>query len=266
MDRSLFTAATGMKAQQTNIDVISNNLANINTTGFKKAEAHFSTLYTQVVKAPGSQLATGQTAPSGVQVGLGVQLDATNKAFTMGSLTNTGNSLDLAIEGDGFFQIQMPNGQFAYTRDGNFQIDGQTGDVVTNRGYLVFPNINVGDDVDKIMISDDGTISVTRSGSGGTGQMDQIGEVRLARFVNPSGLIEHSDNLFFASEASGIPIDGNPMEENFGSIRQGFLEGSNVKVVEEIVNMITAQRAYEASSNVIRASDEMLRQANNIVS
>jgi flagellar basal-body rod protein FlgG len=265
MDRSLFTAATGMKAQQTNIDVISNNLANINTTAYKKAQAHFSTLFTQVVQAPGGQLSTGQTSPSGVQIGLGVQLDATNKAFTMGSLTNTGNPLDLAIEGDGFFQIQMPNGQFAYTRDGNFQIDGQTGDVVTNRGYLLFPSINIGEDVDKIMVSNDGQISVTRS-NGTAGQTDNIGELRLVNFANPSGLIEHSDNLYMATEASGRPIDGDPMEENFGGIRQGFLEGSNVKVVEEIVNMITAQRAYEASSNVIRASDEMLRQANNIVS
>ena len=265
MDRSLFTAATGMKAQQTNIDVISNNLANINTTAYKKSQAHFSTLYTQIVKAPGGQLSTGQTSPSGVQIGLGVQLDATNKAFTMGSLTNTGNSLDLAIEGDGFFQIQMPNGQFVYTRDGNFQIDGQTGDVVTNQGYLVFPSINIGEDVDKIMVSNDGQITVTRS-SGSAGQADNIGDIRLVNFANPSGLLEHSDNLYMASQASGRPIDGDPMEENFGGIRQGFLEGSNVKVVEEIVNMITAQRSYEASSNVIKASDEMLRQANNIVS
>jgi flagellar basal-body rod protein FlgG len=265
MDRSLFTAATGMKAQQTNIDVISNNLANINTTAYKKSQAHFSTLYTQIVKAPGGQLSTGQTSPSGVQIGLGVQLDATNKAFTMGSLTNTGNSLDLAIEGDGFFQIQMPNGQFGYTRDGNFQIDGQTGDVVTNQGYLVFPSINIGEDVDKIMVSNDGQITVTRS-SGSAGQADNIGDIRLVNFANPSGLLEHSDNLYMASQASGRPIDGDPMEENFGGIRQGFLEGSNVKVVEEIVNMITAQRSYEASSNVIKASDEMLRQANNIVS
>lgn len=265
MDRSLFTASTGMKAQQTNIDVISNNLANINTTAYKKAQAHFSTLYTQVLQAPGGQLSSGQISPSGVQIGLGVQLDATNKAFTMGSLTNTGNSLDLAIEGDGFFQIQMPNGQFAFTRDGNFQIDGQTGDIVTNRGYLLYPNININEDVKRIEITSDGTISVVRNGSTND-STDQIGELRLVRFANPSGLIEHSDNLYLASNASGRPIDGDPLEDNFGGIRQGFLESSNVKVVEEIVNMITAQRAYEASSNVIKASDEMLRQANNLSS
>lgn len=265
MERSLYTAATGMQAQQTNIDVISNNLANINTTAFKKTQAHFSTLFTEVVRAPGGVLNTGQTSPSGVQIGLGVQLDSTNKAFTMGSLTNTGNDLDMAIEGEGFFQIQMPNGEFGYTRDGNFQIDGQTGDIVTNRGYLLFPNINIGDDVDNVIINEDGSVTVTRT-DGSIGQNDQIGEIRLVNFANPAGLIEHSDNLYLASDASGVPIDGEPMRDNFGSIRQGFLEGSNVKVVEEIVNMITAQRAYEAGSNTIRAADEMIRQANNIVS
>jgi flagellar basal-body rod protein FlgG len=265
MDRSLFTAATGMKAQQTNMDVISNNLANINTTGYKKSQAHFSTLFTQVITKPGGLLASGQISPSGVQVGLGVQLDATNKAFTMGSLTNTGNPLDVAIEGEGFFQIQLPNGQFAYTRDGNFQLDGRTGDIVTNRGYLVYPYVNLGADADKITISDDGAINVSRNSGSGV-QTDRVGEFRLVRFANPAGLMELSDNLYLATDASGRPIDGEPMQDNLGAIRQGFLEGSNVKVVEEIVNMITAQRAYESSSNVIKAASEMLRQANNIVS
>lgn len=264
MDRSLFTAATGMQAQQTNIDVISHNLANINTTAFKKSTAHFTTLFSQVIKAPGATLSNGQTTPNGIQVGLGVQLDATNKAFSMGSLSNTNNPLDLAIEGDGFFQVQMPNGQIGYTRDGNFQIDGQSGEIVTNRGYPLFPNINLGTNIEKINITDDGTISVTRAGS--FNQVDTVGSIRLARFVNPTGMVEHSDNLYFNSQASGRPIEGNPGDNNFGALRQGFLEGSNVKVVEEIVNMITAQRAYESSSNVIKASDEMLRQANNIVS
>jgi flagellar basal-body rod protein FlgG len=263
MDRSLFTAATGMQAQQTNIDVISHNLANINTTAFKKSNAHFTTLFSQVIQAPGAILANGQTTPNGIQVGLGVQLDATNKAFSMGSLSNTNNPLDLAIEGDGFFQVQMPNGQIAYSRDGNFQINGQTGEIVTNRGYSLFPNINLGTNIEKINIADDGTIAITRAGS--FNQVDTVGSIRLARFVNPAGLIEHSDNLYFLTQASGMPIEGNPGDNNFGALRQGFLEGSNVKVVEEIVNMITAQRAYESSSNVIKASDEMLRQANNIV-
>lgn len=263
MERALFTAATGMQAQQTNIDIISNNLANINTTAYKKSTAHFTTLFTQVLKEPGATLSTGQTTPNGVQVGLGVELDATNKSFMMGSLTNTGNPLDMSVEGDGFFQVQMPNGQIGYTRDGNFQIDGQTGEIVTNRGYILFPNVNLGDNVEKIFVSKDGTLSVTRAGA--SSQTDIVGNIRLARFTNPAGLIEQADNLYMQSRASGRPIEGNPMDNNFGAVRQGFLEGSNVKVVEEIVNMIGAQRAYEASSNVIKASDQMLQQANNIV-
>jgi len=261
--RSLFTAATGMQAQQTNLDVISNNLANVNTTGFKKSSAHFTTLYSQILKAPGATLSNGHVTPNGVQVGLGTRLDATNKAFTMGNLMNTGNPLDLTIEGDGFFQVQMPNGQIAYTRDGNFQIDGQTGDIVTNKGYPIFPNINVGDDVQEIQVGIDGVVSVIRAGA--LNQVDEIGSMNIARFVNPVGLIEQADNLYIASPASGQPIQGNPGEDNFGSLRKGFLEGSNVKVVEEIVNMISAQRAYEASSNVVKSADEMWRQTNNIV-
>lgn len=264
MDRSLFTAATGMQAQQTNIDIISHNLANINTTAYRKSTAHFTTLFTQVLKQPGATLSNGQVTPNGVQIGLGVALDATNKSNIMGSLSNTGNPLDLAIEGEGYLQVQLPNGQLAYTRDGNLQINGQTGEIVTNRGYILFPNINIGQNVEKIHISKDGAISITRAGA--FNQVDNVGNIRLARFVNPAGLIEQSDNLFMQSLASGRPIEGNPMDDNFGGVRQGFLEGSNVKIVEEIVSMITAQRAYEASSNVIKASDEMLQQANTVVS
>lgn len=262
MDRSLYTAATGMQAQQTNIDLISHNLANINTTAYKKSTAHFTTLFSQVIRAPGATLSTGQTTPNGLQVGLGVQMDTTNKSFTMGSLTNTGNPLDLSVEGEGFFQVQLPNGSIAYTRDGNFQINGQSGEIVTNKGYPLFPTINLGDNIQKINISEDGTISVSRSGQ--FNQVDNVGTIRLARFINPAGLIEHSDNLYFQTLASGRPFEGNPLDDSFGGLRQGFLEGSNVQVVEEIVGMITAQRAYEASSNVIKASDEMLSQANSI--
>ena len=190
MDRSLQTAATGMQAQQTNIDVISHNLANINTTSFKKSMAHFSTLFSQVIKAPGATLNNGQITPNGVQVGLGVQLDSTNKNFTIGSLNNTGNDLDIAIEGDGFFQVQMPNGNLAYTRDGNFQIDGQSGELVTNKGYSVFPNINLGNNIQSVNISEDGNVQVTRAGQ--FNQVDNVGSIRLARFVNPAGLIEMS--------------------------------------------------------------------------
>jgi len=264
MERSLHTAATGMHAQQTNIDVISNNLANINTSGFKKSTAHFSTLFSQTLRAPGAKLSDGSVTPNGVQVGLGVELNSTVKSFAMGSLDNTANPLDLAVEGEGFFQVQLPDGQFAYTRAGNFQVDGQTGELVTSQGYSVFPNINIGSNVAKIMISQEGIVSVVRGGA--SSQIDEVGNLRLARFVNPSGLSEMSDNLYSQTVASGPAFENDPMQAGFGSLRQGFLEQSNVKVVEEIVNMISAQRAYEANSNVIRASDEMLRQANNVIS
>ena len=252
-----------MVAQQTNIDVISNNLANINTTAFKKSSAHFTTLFSEVVRAPGSTLKNGRITPNGVQIGLGTQLDATNKSFKIGSLTNTGNPLDLSIEGDGFFQVQLPSGQIAFTRDGNFQINGETGEIVTNRGHALYPNVSIGNDVESISIAEDGTVSVIRPGN--INQSEVVGNIRLVRFVNPAGLIEHSDNLLVQSKASGFSIEGTPADENFGGLRQGFLEQSNVKVVEEIVNMISSQRAYEANSNVIRTSDEMLRQANNMV-
>ncbi len=264
MDRSLNTAATGMMAQQTNIDVISHNLANINTSGFKKSVAHFSTLFSQVLRAPGARLADGNISPTGVQIGLGVELSSTAKSFAMGSLTNTSNNLDVAIEGDGFLQVRMPDGNIAYTRSGNLQVNGQSGELVTSQGYALYPAINLGSDIKDISISPDGLVQVTRAND--SSRQDQVGTIRLARFVNPAGLVEASDNLYKQSIASGSPFEANPMSEGFGQLRQGFLEQSNVKVVEEIVSMISAQRAYEANSNVIRASDEMLKQANNIVS
>lgn len=253
-----------MMAQQTNIDVISHNLANINTAGFKKSVAHFSTLFSQVLRMPGTRLSDGNISPTGVQVGLGVELSSTAKSFAMGSLANTSNDLDLAIEGDGFLQVQMPDGTLAYTRAGNLQVNGQTGEVTTTQGYRLYPSISLGNDVKDIAISPDGLVQITRGAD--TTRQDQVGTIRLARFVNPAGLLEVSDNLYRQTTASGIAYEGNPMTQGFGQLRQGFLEQSNVKVVEEITSMISAQRAYEANSNVIRASDEMLRQANNIVS
>lgn len=263
MDRSLHTAATGMHAQQTNIDVISHNLANLNTTGFKKSSAHFSTLFSQVLAEPGAKLSDGKVTPNGIQVGLGVKLASTTKSFGMGSLTTTDNPLDLAVEGEGFFQVQLPDGSLEYTRDGSFSIDGQTGEIITSQGYSLFPNINLGTNVENISIKPDGTVSVQRVGSR---NMDEVGSLRLARFINPAGLIETTDNMYRSTLASGQPIEDTPMREGMGGLRQGFLEQSNVKVVEEIVSMITAQRAYEANSNVVKSSDEMLRQANNMVS
>lgn len=262
MDRSLHTAATGMQALQTNIDVISHNLANLNTTGYKKTGAHFSSLFTQVMIAPGARLSDGTVSPNGIQIGLGVELASTAKSFSMGSLNNTGNPLDVAVEGDGFLQVQLPDGQIAYTRDGHLQVDGQTGELVTSQGFHLFPNINMGNDVESVSITANGQVTVVRAGA--NGQADQVGVMRLARFVNPAGLIESSDNMYKISLASGQAIQGTPMSDGLGAIRQNFLEQSNVKVVEEIVDMITAQRAYEANSNIIKASDEMLRQANSM--
>ncbi|NBV98159.1 MAG: flagellar basal-body rod protein FlgG [Proteobacteria bacterium] len=262
MERALNTAATGMQAQQTNIDIISNNLANINTTAYKKAQAHFSTLFSQVLTAPGAVLSDGRTSPNGVQVGLGVELSSTDKSFGMGSLNNTNDPLDVAIEGEGFLQVVNPDGNIVYTRDGNLQIDGQTGELLSSQGYGLFPSINLGNNVQEIRMQRDGTISVVR---GGSAEEEVVGNLRIAKFTNNAGLMELSQNLYKETNASGNPQEGSPGESGFGSIRQKFLELSNVKVVEEVVNMITAQRAYEANSNAIKASSEMLQQANNLV-
>jgi flagellar basal-body rod protein FlgG len=261
MDRSLHTAASGMQAQQTNIDIISNNLANINTTAYKKSNAHFSTLFSQVLVAPGAVLSDGRMSPNGVQIGLGVELSSTDKSFSMGSLDNTQDPLDVAIEGDGFFQVQMPDGTLAYTRDGHFEINGQTGEMVTSEGYSLSPSINLGDAVDKIHIRADGNVTVMRPGSL---QEEDAGTIVLAKFANSAGLMERSGNMYTPTNSSGQAFEVNPGEEGSGRIRQYFLEQSNVKVVEEVVHMIAAQRAYEANSNAIKAADEMLQQANNL--
>ncbi len=262
MLRSLYTAATGMEAQQTNVDVLSHNLANINTSGFKKSRTSFNTLFSQTLELPGARQSDGRITPNGVQVGLGVELGATQKSFEVGSLVNTGNNLDVAIEGDGFFQVEMPDGAVAYTRSGNFQIDGETGDMVTSQGYAVFPNINLGKEAGKVTISREGLVTVVKDGD--FTKADEVGTIRMVRFVNSAGLADGGNNLYKETLASGNPFEGDPASEGFGGLRQGFIEQSNVKVVEEIVGMITAQRAYEANSNVIKASDEMLRQANNL--
>lgn len=262
MIRSLYTAATGMEAQQTNIDVLSHNLANLNTAGFKKSKARFNTLFSQTVELPGARQSDGRITPNGIQVGLGVELGSTQKSFEVGSLVNSGNDLDIAIEGDGFLQVEMPDGSVAYTRSGNLQVDGESGELVTSQGYSLFPNINLGSDIGKVEISREGIITVIKGAD--FKQADEVGNFRLIRFVNPAGLADIGNNLFKETLASGSPFEGDPNSQGFGAVRQRFLEQSNVKVVEEIVDMITAQRAYEANSNVIRASDEMMQQANNL--
>jgi flagellar basal-body rod protein FlgG len=257
--RALYTAASGMTANQFNLDIIANNLANINTHGFKRNTAHFSDLLYQNLRLPGQQLAGGSTLPTGTQVGLGVGTGSTSQIFTQGAVQTTGNETDLAISGDGFFKVITPNGA-AYTRDGSFGID-PTGKIVTADGYPIEPEIIVPPDKESISITADGTVAVKR-----TGQVtpETIGNIKLTRFINPAGLISLGGNLFQQSAASGDPIDETPGQNGAGTLIQKALEMPNVEIVEEMVKMITAQRAYETNSKAIVASDEMLQQANNV--
>lgn len=261
MIRSLFTAATGMLAQQMNIDTIANNLANVNTTGFKKSRVNFQDLLYETITPAGTETVAGTTIPEGIQVGHGVRPASIAKIMTPGNMVQTGNPLDLAIEGDGFFQIEMPDGSTAYTRDGAFKVN-QEGIVMTADGYPLTPAITVPTDYEQIAVGADGTVSVRIPG---TSTPQNIGTLQLVRFANAAGLDARlGRNLLLETEASGPPTEGQPGLEGIGLIEQGFLENSNVQVVEEIIQMIIAQRAYEASSKVIQTSDEMLQLANNV--
>ncbi len=257
MVRSLFTAATGMHAQQINVDVISNNLANVNTVGFKRSRADFQDLLYQTIRAPGAPAGEGVHLPTGLQVGLGVKPVAVQKLFTQGDFINTGNNLDLVIEGDGFFQITRPDGTTAYTRAGAFKLDRE-GRIVTSDGYPLEPSITIPPDATKITVASDGRVSVLQAGAA---TPVEIGTIETARFVNPSGLLAIGKNLFLATDASGDPATGAPGADGRGAINQGFLEMSNVNVVEELANLIIAQRAYELNSRVVQASDEMAQTA-----
>jgi flagellar basal-body rod protein FlgG len=259
MQRSLFTGATGMKGQQLNLDVISNNLANVNTTAFKRSRVDFQDLLYQTLRAPGAVSAEGFEIPSGIQLGHGVGVASITKIFQQGSFVNTGNPLDVAIEGDGFFQITLPDGDIGYTRDGSFKLN-RDGIVVTSDGFPLEPEITIPEDAVNVTIGTDGTVSVTLS----DGTTNELGQMELARFINPAGLLSQGRNLFRESEASGDPILSVPGEEGAGTIRQDYLEGSNVSVVDEIVQLIITQRAFEVNSSVIRTSDEMLQTANNM--
>ncbi len=260
MLRSLFVAATGMESQKLNIDVIANNLANVNTVGFKKSRADFQELIYQSIRTPGSTSAEGTQVPSGIQVGLGVKPVAVQKLFLQGNFTHTGNNLDVVIEGDGFFQILMPDGTVAYTRAGAFKTDSE-GRVVSSDGYPLEPAITIPADTTSISLSSDGKVSVTQAGSTGT---TEVGQIELARFINPGGLTAIGRNLFLTTAASGEPMTAAPGSEGLGTIAQGFVEMSNVNVVEEMVNMIVSQRAYEINSKAVQASDDMLQIANNL--
>ena len=260
MMRSLFIAATGMEAQKLNIDVISNNLANVNTAGFKKSRADFQDLLYQTIRLPGATSAEGSQIPSGIQVGMGVKPVAVQKIFQQGDFAQTGNSLDLVIEGNGFFQILMPDGTTSYTRSGAFKLDSE-GRIVNSDGYPLEPAITIPSNTTSISVSTDGKISVTQPG---VNTPTQIGQIETAGFINPGGLNALGKNLFQQTASSGDPTTGNPGTNGLGTISQGFIELSNVNIVEEMVNMIASQRAYEINSKSIQASDQMLQVANSL--
>jgi flagellar basal-body rod protein FlgG len=260
MLRSLYTAASGMTAQQLNLDNIANNLANSSTAGFYQRRLAFSDMIYQSVVMPGSA-ATQQTTNSGLQIGLGVRPTTTETIQTQGDFNATGNPLDLAISGGGFFQILLPNGQTGYTRAGSFHPDAQ-GNIVTADGNPLQPAVTVPPDATNIAIGSDGTVSVTQPGQT---EATQVGSIQLALFVNPGGLNSSGNNIFLATTASGDPIIGNPGgAEGIGTLQQGMLEQSNVSVVDQFVQMIVAQRSYESNSRVVKAADEMLQQLNQL--
>jgi len=261
MLRSLWTAATGMQAQTVNIDVISNNLANVNTTGFKRSRADFQDLLYETLREAGTTSANGTQVPTGIQLGHGVRTAATQKIFSTGGMEQTGNSLDIAIEGDGLFQILQPNGDVAYTACGAFKLDSE-GRMVTSDGYTLEPEITIPPDSVSISIAVDGTVSVLQAGDS---TPTEVGTIELAKFINPAGLKSIGRNLYIETAASGEVVTGTAGEDGFGTILQGYLEMSNVNVVDEMVDMITAQRAYEMNSKAITTSDEMLKTATNLV-
>ena len=253
--RSLDIGSTGMMAQQTNVDVISNNIANMSTTGYKRQNVAFMDLIYQNIQRPGASSSdVGTIMPSGIQLGLGTRVGGVYRQHQQGALEITDNPFDLAITGNGFFQVELPDGETAYTRDGTFGIN-QDGELVTQQGYIVEPSITVPDDATDVTVNQSGEVFAKIEGQVA---LTNLGQLQLTTFVNPTGLDAIGDNLFVESEASGSPTTGNPAEDNFGAIRQGALENSNVDVVEEITNLIEAQRAYEMNSKVISTSDEML--------
>lgn len=257
MMRALFTAATGMHAQKLNVDVISNNLANVNTAGFKRSRVDFQDLFYQTIRAPGVPAGDGAQIPTGIQVGLGVRPAAVQKLFTQGDFMQTDNSLDLVINGAGFFQIARPDGTIAYTRAGAFKID-MDGRIVTSEGHPIDPEITIPEGATQIAVSFNGIVTVLEDGDV---VPVEIGQLELARFINPGGLKAIGKNLFLATEASGDPVTGDPGDEGRGFLQQGFLEKSNVNVVEELANLIVAQRAFELNSRALQAADEMLQTA-----
>ena len=255
----MWIAKTGLEAQQTRMTVISNNLANVNTTGFKRSRAVFADLLYQNVRQPGGQTSQDTQLPSGLQLGTGVRTVATEKTFTQGSLVQTANHLDVAIQGRGFFQILMPDGSVAYTRDGSYQMDAQ-GQIVTSSGYQLQPAITIPANTQSITIGTDGTVSVMVAGNTAP---TNVGNIQLSDFINPTGLQPVGENLFKETAASGTPQTGTPGLTGLGTLVQASLESSNVNVVEELVNMIETQRAYEMNSKAISTADQMMQFVTN---
>lgn len=259
MNQSMWVAKTGLDAQQTRMSVISNNLANVNTTGFKRGRAVFEDLLYQNVRQAGAQSSEDTQLPSGLSLGTGVRTVATQKLFTQGNLVQTGNSLDIAVEGRGFFEILRPDGSLAYTRDGSYQLD-RDGQMVTSNGYVLQPGITIPPNTQSITIGEDGTVSVLEAGNSAP---SQIGTLQLVDFINPAGLQPIGQNLFMETASSGSPQSGTPGLDGLGRLVQGALETSNVNTVEELVNMIETQRAYEMNSKAISTADQMLQYVNN---
>ncbi len=259
MNKAMWISMTGLEAQQTRMSVISNNLANVNTTGFKRSRAVFEDLLYQNVRQVGAQSTQNTQLPSGLQIGTGVRTVATQKLHTQGNIVQTNNTFDIAIQGRGYLQILMPDGTLAYTRDGTLNIDAN-GQLVTSSGYQVVPNITIPNDAQSVTIGSDGVVSVQQQGQA---QPSQVGTLTLADFINPVGLQPIGQNLYVETAASGSPVVSNPGLNGVGTLVQGALETSNVNVVEELVNMIETQRAYEMNSKAISTTDRMLQYVNN---
>lgn len=260
MLRALYSAATGMQAQQTNIDIIANNISNMNTAGYKKRRGLFEDLLYQNIRPAGSASSSNTQYPIGLQLGLGTRAVATEVIFLQGDYTQTGNPLDIVIQGSGFFPIKLPTGEIAYTRSGSFHLDRE-GNIVTMDGSPMEPQITIPSDALSITVGPDGTVSVTQPNQQSA---QQVGNIEIATFQNPAGLNAIGRNLFLATDASGDPVKGKPGEEGRGSLMQSFLEQSNVNIVEEMVNMIISQRAYESTAKVLKTADDMFAQINNV--
>jgi flagellar basal-body rod protein FlgG len=260
MIRSLWTAATGMQGQSASVDVIANNIANVNTVGFKKSRVDFQDLLYDTLREPGAASSDSTEVPTGIQIGHGARVVAVTKQFSPGEYTNTKNELDLAIVGHGFFKILLPSGEDAFTRAGSFSLDSD-GRIVNPDGFVLEPEITIPTDTVSLSVGMNGTVSVIQAGDT---EQTEVGTIELSRFINPSGMKSIGKNLYLPSDASGDELSGTPAENGLGYIEQGYLEMSNVSVVDEMVNLITAHRAYELNSKIVIVSDEMLAMSNNL--